>query len=47
MAGVRWLALVMLYVGLALAWVATIMYVRRGALELRTLRNPRKVSSSA
>jgi cardiolipin synthase len=47
MAGVRWLALVMLYVGLALAWLATVMYVRRGVLELRMLHNPHKVSSSA
>jgi cardiolipin synthase len=29
-AGVHWLALVMLYVGLALAWIATARYVQRG-----------------
>ena len=39
--GVHWLALILLYVGLALALTATALYVRRGALELR------KVSSSA
>jgi CDP-diacylglycerol--glycerol-3-phosphate 3-phosphatidyltransferase len=30
MAGVRWLALIMLYVGLALALIATVLYIRRG-----------------
>lgn len=39
MAGVHWLALIMLYAGLALALTATILYVRRGLAEL--------VSSSA
>jgi cardiolipin synthase (CMP-forming) len=29
-AGVHWLALVLLYVGLALAWIATARYVQRG-----------------
>jgi cardiolipin synthase len=41
MAGVHWLALVLLYVGLALALIATALYVRDGARELR-----RKASSS-
>ncbi len=35
MAGVHWLALVMLYVGLALALTATALYVRRGLAEAR------------
>jgi cardiolipin synthase len=39
MAGVHWLALVMLYVGISLALLATVLYVRAGAREL-------KVSSS-
>lgn len=34
-AGVHWLALVLLYVGLTLALLATALYVRRGLLELR------------
>src|SRR5437588_2616734 len=41
-AGVHWLALIMLYVGLALALVATALYVRTGVAELRR----RKVSTS-
>jgi len=35
MAGVHWLALIMLYVGLALALTASVLYVRRGVGELR------------
>jgi hypothetical protein len=35
MAGVHWLALILLYVGLALALAATILYVRDGMAELR------------
>jgi cardiolipin synthase (CMP-forming) len=35
-AGVHWLALVMLYVGMALALIATALYVRRGIRELRS-----------
>lgn len=35
MAGVHWLALILLYVGLALALLATILYVRDGVAELR------------
>jgi cardiolipin synthase len=41
-AGVHWLALIMLYVGLAFALLATVLYVRTGWRELRA----RKVSSS-
>jgi cardiolipin synthase len=47
MAGVGWLARVMLYVGLTLAWLATVLYVRRGLRELRSADGSRKVSSSA
>jgi len=35
MAGVRWLALIMLYSGLALALTATVLYVRRGLAQAR------------
>lgn len=35
-AGVHWLALVMLYVGLVLAALATVMYLRSGLRELRS-----------
>ena len=41
-AGVHWLALIMLYVGIALALLATVLYVREGVKEL----GRRKVSSS-
>lgn len=41
MAGVHWLALIMLYVGLALALIATALYLRSGWQQLR------RVSSSA
>jgi hypothetical protein len=34
MAGVHWLALVMLYVGMALALLATALYLRDGARQL-------------
>ena len=40
-AGVHWLALIMLYVGMVLSLTATVLYVRRGQAELR------KLSSSA
>lgn len=43
MAGVHWLALIMLYVGLALSLTATVLYVRRGAAELR--KDSAKLSS--
>jgi hypothetical protein len=41
MAGVHWLALILLYVGMALTLTATALYVRRGFQELS------KLSSSA
>jgi cardiolipin synthase len=41
MAGVHWLALIMLYSGLALALTATVLYVRRGIAEAHRLaRDP-------
>jgi CDP-diacylglycerol--glycerol-3-phosphate 3-phosphatidyltransferase len=40
--GVHWLALIMLYTGLALGLLATLLYIRTGVLELRG----RKLSSS-
>jgi cardiolipin synthase len=40
MAGVHWLALVMLYVGMALGILATVLYVRRGRAELRRREAP-------
>ncbi len=42
MAGVHWLALIMLYVGMTLALLATVFYVRDGLREAR-----KRVSSSA
>jgi phosphatidylglycerophosphate synthase len=44
MAGVHWLALILLYVGMALTLTATALYIRQGMVELRARR---KVSSSA
>ena len=41
MAGVHWLALIMLYVGMAFGIVSTVLYVRRGLRETRT-RDARK-----
>jgi cardiolipin synthase len=35
MAGVHWLSLVMLYVGMALGLLAAVLYVRRGVREIR------------
>jgi cardiolipin synthase (CMP-forming) len=37
MAGVHWLALILLYIGLTLALVATGLYIRRGYRELKQL----------
>jgi CDP-diacylglycerol--glycerol-3-phosphate 3-phosphatidyltransferase len=37
MAGVHWLALIMLYVGLALALLASVFYIRRGLAEVGQL----------
>ena len=45
MLGVHWLALVMLYVGLALALVATALYIREGLAQDRAA-HARKLSSS-
>jgi cardiolipin synthase len=45
MAGVHWLALVMLYAGMALALLATVLYVRTGLGEMRR-QNSSKLSSS-
>jgi cardiolipin synthase len=44
-AGVHWLALVMLYVGMALALLATAFYVRRGLAEVRARADPPELSS--
>ena len=41
MAGVHWLALIMLYVGMALGLVSAALYVRRGVREIRA-RDARK-----
>jgi cardiolipin synthase len=43
MVGVHWLALILLYLGMALTLTATVLYVRDGIREVRR----RKVSSSA
>jgi CDP-diacylglycerol--glycerol-3-phosphate 3-phosphatidyltransferase len=43
MAGVHWLALILLYVGMVLTLTATVLYVRTGVQQVRR----RKVSSSA
>ncbi len=45
-AGVHWLALVMLYTGMALALLATVLYVRSGLHELRERGGSSKLSSS-
>jgi cardiolipin synthase (CMP-forming) len=41
MAGVHWLALIMLYVGLALALLATALYIRSGIRQARNLEAER------
>ncbi len=47
MAGVHWLALVMLYVGMAFGLGATFLYIVRGARELKGRSGEdRKASSS-
>ena len=38
MAGVHWLALIMLYVGMAFGLTATVLYVRRGAQVMSARR---------
>jgi cardiolipin synthase (CMP-forming) len=45
MAGVHWLALIMLYVGMALGLLAAALYVRRGASEIRGRTERTKLSS--
>jgi cardiolipin synthase len=49
MAGVHWLALILLYIGMAFALTATVLYVRRGAQVMRARRaaedDPGKLSS--
>ena len=45
MAGVHWLALIMLYVGMALGLVSAALYVRRGAREIRVRNERGKLSS--
>jgi hypothetical protein len=47
MAGVHWLALVMLYSGMALALLATALYVQRGFGELSNRKEVSKHSTSA
>jgi len=37
MAGVHWLALILLYVGMALTLVATVLYIRHGLAQARKL----------
>jgi cardiolipin synthase (CMP-forming) len=46
MAGVHWLALVLLYSGMALALLATVLYVRTGLAEVAERNEPAKASSS-
>ncbi len=46
MAGVHWLALIMLYVGMALGLLSAGLYVRRGAREIRARKERTKLSSS-
>jgi cardiolipin synthase len=45
MAGVHWLALIMLYVGMALGLVSAFLYVRRGTREIRARKERAKLSS--
>jgi cardiolipin synthase len=45
MAGVHWLALIMLYVGMALGLLSAGLYVRRGASEIRARKERTKLSS--
>ena len=46
MAGVHWLALIMLYVGMALGLWSAVLYVRRGTREIRAQDARTKLSSS-
>ena len=45
MAGVHWLALIMLYVGMALGLISTVLYVRRGRREIAARKERTKLSS--
>ncbi len=45
MAGVHWLALIMLYVGMALGVTSAVLYVRRGAREIRAHKERTELSS--
>jgi cardiolipin synthase (CMP-forming) len=45
MAGVHWLALIMLYVGMALGLLAALLYVRRGVREISARKDRAKLSS--
>ncbi|MBV9606922.1 MAG: CDP-alcohol phosphatidyltransferase family protein [Solirubrobacterales bacterium] len=45
MAGVHWLALIMLYVGMGLGLLAAVLYVRRGAGEIAARKDRTKLSS--
>ena len=45
MAGLHWLALIMLYVGMALGLLAAVLYVRRGAREISARKDRTKLSS--
>jgi cardiolipin synthase len=46
MADVHWLALVLLYVGMALSLLATVLYVRQGLIDVRAARERGELSSS-
>jgi cardiolipin synthase len=45
MAGVHWLALILLYVGMALGLLAAVLYVRRGVREISARKERTKLSS--
>jgi cardiolipin synthase len=45
MAGLHWLSLIMLYVGMALGLLAAVLYVRRGAREIAARKDRTKLSS--
>jgi len=47
MAGVHWLALVMLYAGMALGLLATALYIRRGLEDLEALDDERARKASS
>ena len=45
MAGVHWLALILLYIGMALGLISAFLYVRRGAREIRARKERTQLSS--